>query len=166
MAKKFLVPVTAFFAVLLLGAGCRGVFPGSELTYSDDIGSTSSGSEFCLSTDADAVGTVELAVAKVAPGTPDYSMWFAERAFVMGNAGEELCGVLPYTLMPGDEVLVNGTFAESKGLRWLVENRTPDASGSDNIREIWIDDQYYAVGKECGYVGNGETGFDVKCTIR
>jgi hypothetical protein len=145
--------------VMLLGAGCAGA---GKITAKDGEKTVAAGPEMCVRTDGDTSGTVKVFAANKTAG--NWTGWFSEPAVAMGEAGTETCGNLAFSLTAGDQVQINGEW--DNGQRFLVENRTPDASGSDNLREIWIDDQYYAVGKECGYESNGKKGFDIVCTIR
>lgn len=159
MDKRFLV----LAALLLLGAGCFG--GNGDGTDNANAGTLeNSGTELCVRTDGDATGDIRLYAANLTTGARE--QWFTETPVGVDDAADEVCGNLAFPVAVGEKVQINGSWFDGTEDRWLVQNRTPDASGSDNVKEIWIDNQYYAVGKECQYESNGMMGFDIVCTLR
>lgn len=152
--------------LLLLGAGCAAKTTDNTASVEVDGKGAVAGVDVCVRTDADATGEISLSAANTTAGKENFAAWFTPSVVAKGNAGTEVCGTTPFAIAVGDRVLINGDWTDKNGKRWLVENRTPKAAGSDNLKEIWIDDEYYAVGKECAYQSNGMKGFDVVCTVR
>ena len=123
-----------------------------------------SGINLCISMDDGVAGPVWLYSANARGTNQNWSQWFSAQPVAVGDGTAEICGALNFLIATGDTVRINGAYMGGKGT--LVENKGVKGAGSDLIREIWIDDQYYAVGKECAYVDNGKQGFDIECAIR
>jgi hypothetical protein len=164
MQMSFQKMVGAAGLLLLLGAGCTKNADTVEGVGDADISTL--GVKVCVRTGPDASGAMTLDVANATAGKENYAAWFTDSPVAKGNAGEEVCGMTPFAVAAGDKVLINGAWNDASGKRWLVENRTPNASGSNVIKAIWIDDKTYALGQECEYRSNGKMGFDLACTIR
>jgi hypothetical protein len=167
MQKGLRVLAPAFLLLLLLGAGCANTTDQTDTA--EDTGKGASpvvGVDICVRTDGDTAGEVRLSAANTTAGKENFSGWFTDNVVAKGNAGTEVCGTTPFAIAVGDKVLINGDWADTNGKRWLVESKGEKPAGSDDIKEIWIDDEYYAVGKECAYQSNGVKGFDVVCTVR
>jgi len=184
MNNRFIKLLFAGSLLLALGAGC--IAKGGEETTNEKgdasiartaeggpdgavqgesvDGKGPSGINLCISTDDGVAGPVWLYSANAKGPDENWSQWFSAQPVAVGDGTSEMCGALNFLIATGDKIRINGAIMGGQGT--LVENKGEKGTGSDLIREIWIDDQYYAVGKECAYVANGKKGFDLECAIR
>lgn len=176
MNIRFLSGTAAIAMLLTLGWGCakQSETPSIPLGggssepevkgAADELpdGKGPSPYELCVSTEGDVSGVVALSAANAT--TKNWSQWFTSSPVAVGEANRELCGALNFAIADGDKVYVNGSWND--GTRFLVDNRAPAGAAHDDIKEIWIDDQYYEIGKDCVYQSNGKKGYDLVCTVR
>lgn len=178
MNTRLFYGVTALTMLLTLGWGCtknpeppllplEGGSEVPEVRGANDTLPDGKGAlpfELCVSTEEGVTGAVSLSAANNTEPRKDWSQWFSKTQVAEGDASREICGPLNFALESGDKVYLNGSW--SNGKRFLVDNRGVGATAHDDIKEIWIDDQFYEIGKDCAYQSNGVKGYDLVCTVR
>ncbi|MFA5946560.1 MAG: hypothetical protein WC813_00890 [Patescibacteria group bacterium] len=120
--------------------------------------------ELCISTDGPVTGAVWLYAANNTAPRLNWTQWFSADPVAAGDAGQEICGALNFSIESGDTLYLNGTW--SKGKNFLVNNRGEQGTPSDQIKEIWLDDQFYEIGRDCAYENNNMGGYNLACTVR
>jgi hypothetical protein len=120
--------------------------------------------ELCVSTDAYVYGSVWLYAANNTAPRLNWKQWFSSSPVAAADASKEICGALNFSVESGDTLYVNGMWNNKKN--FLVNNRGVKGAPSDDIKEIWLDDQYYEVGKDCFYENNNMGGYNLVCTVR
>lgn len=175
MIAGFLASAT----LLTLGWGCTknpepadpatdeaAVEQGQVRGATDDLpdGKGASPFELCVSTDGPVAGNVWIYAANNTFPRLNWAQWFSASPVATGDAAREICGGLNFNIETGDKLYLNGTWANGKN--FLVNNRAEKGGASDQIKEIWLDDQFYEVGKDCQYEGNNMGGYNLVCTVR
>ncbi len=120
--------------------------------------------ELCLSTDGAVAGAVWVYAANNSFPRLNWSQWFSASPVATGDAAREICGALNFSIETGDTLYLNGTW--SNGSNFLINNRGSEGTAADQIKEIWLDDQFYEIGKDCQYEGNNMGGFNLVCIVR
>jgi hypothetical protein len=120
--------------------------------------------ELCINTEGPVSGAVWLYAANNTAPRLNWDQWFSDFPVAAADASQEICGGLNFAVETGDTFYLNGTWANGKN--FLVNNRGENGAPSDQIKEIWLDDQYYEVGKDCGYEDNNMGGYNLVCVVR
>jgi hypothetical protein len=120
--------------------------------------------ELCVSVEKAVTGNVWLYAANETAPRVNWTQWFSASPVASGSANNEICGAVNFALQAGDKLVINGAWANGK--KYLVYKGGADGSAADQLKEIWIDDRSYEVGKECAYESNGKGGYNVVCTLR
>jgi hypothetical protein len=176
--KTLLSGVAVFGSLLIMGFGCaekidlfeKASVPGNDRETVGKVqgdsdylpdGKGAGVAEFCMSVESVVKGPVWVYAANKTSPRENWSQWFSASPVVVGDAGKELCAPLNFALESGDELVINGAWQNGK--KFLVYNGNVP---TDVMKEIWLNDQFYDIGKECWYEGNGKGGYNIVCTVR
>jgi len=177
MTNRLLIGVSAVGLLLAFGWGCiKNTDISSDGTSATPTGDVQGVADFipdgkggvpfelCVNTEAWVSGPVWLYAANNTKPRLDWKQWFSASPVASGDAFREICGPLNFDVQTGDKLYVNGMWANKK--YFLVNNQGTKGAASDDIKEIWLDDQFYEIGKDCVYENNNMKGYNLVCVVR